>query len=155
MAELPLDGMTNPVTGEPGVRVRFLDGDGTELFTEDRPVQPLVWFGGDAPIGRSAVVELITRYTPAESGPVRLGFAAVGHGRVYVDGELRPRRGASRRSASTSARPCSTRPARPPSHADRRDAGRPAVRVRPARPHEDSWPARCRCQFGTEPDAVT
>ena len=48
----------------------------------------LVWFGGDAPIGRSATVELATLFTPAESGPVRVGFAAVGHGTVYVDGEL-------------------------------------------------------------------
>jgi beta-glucosidase len=47
----------------------------------------LVWFGGDAPIGRSAIVELTARFTPDESGPVRLGFAAVGPGRVWVDGE--------------------------------------------------------------------
>ena len=33
-------------------------------------------------------MELATRFTPAESGPVRVGFATVGHGKVYVDGEL-------------------------------------------------------------------
>jgi beta-glucosidase len=33
-------------------------------------------------------VELATRFTPAESGPVRVGFATVGHGKVYLDGEL-------------------------------------------------------------------
>jgi beta-glucosidase len=33
-------------------------------------------------------VELVTRFTPAESGPVRVGFATVGHGKVYLDGEL-------------------------------------------------------------------
>ena len=88
VVELPLSRMTNPVTGKPGVRARFLDGDGTELFAEDRRSSALVWFGGDAPIGRSAAVELTTRFTPVESGPVRVGFAAVGHGRVYVDGEL-------------------------------------------------------------------
>ena len=80
--------MTNPITGGPGLRARFLDADGTELFTEDRRSSMLVWFGGDAPIGRSATVELATRFTPAESGPVRVGFAAVGHGKVYVGGEL-------------------------------------------------------------------
>src|SRR5439155_6392138 len=42
----------------------------------------------DAPIGRSATVELSTRYTPVESGPVRVGFASVGHGKVFVDGAL-------------------------------------------------------------------
>jgi beta-glucosidase len=88
VAELPLAQMTNPVTGGPGVRVRFLDAGGTELFAEDRRSTMLVWFGGDAPISRSASVELTTRFTPAESGPVRIGFATVGHGQVYLDGEL-------------------------------------------------------------------
>ena len=68
VVELPLPQMTNPVTGEPGLRARFLDADGTELFAEDRRSSALVWFGGDAPIGRSAAVELATRFTPAESG---------------------------------------------------------------------------------------
>ncbi len=88
VVELPLAQMTNPVTGEPGLRARFLDSGGTELFAEDRRSSALVWFGGDAPIGRSATVELATRFTPAESGPVRVGFAAVGHGKVYIDGKL-------------------------------------------------------------------
>lgn len=88
VAELPLAQMINPVTGGPGLRVRFLDTSGAELFSEDRRSSALVWFGGDAPIASSARVELATRFTAAESGPVRLGFAAVGHGRVYVDGEL-------------------------------------------------------------------
>jgi beta-glucosidase len=88
VAELPLAQMTNPVTGGPGLRVRFLDADGTELHTEDRRSSALVWFGGNAPISKSAAVELVTRYTPAESGPVRVGFATVGHGKIYLDGEL-------------------------------------------------------------------
>ena len=88
VVELPPAQMTNPVTGGPGLRVRFLDADGTELFTEDRLASMLVWFGGDAPISRSATVELSTRFTPEESGPVRVGFATVGHGKVFRDGEL-------------------------------------------------------------------
>jgi beta-glucosidase len=88
VAELPLAQMINPVTGGPGLRVRFLDSGGTELWAEDRRSSALVWFGGNAPIGRSATVELTTLFTPAESGPVRVGFAAVGHGKVYLDGEL-------------------------------------------------------------------
>jgi beta-glucosidase len=87
VAELPPALLTNPATGGPGLRVRFLDDGGTELFAEDRLATMLVWFGGDAPIGRSAIVELTARFTPDESGPVRLGFAAVGTGRVWVDGE--------------------------------------------------------------------
>jgi len=88
LAELPLAQMTNPVTGGPGLRVRFLGADGAELYTEDRRSSALVWFGGDAPVGRSAAVQLVTLFTPAESGPVRIGFAAVGHGTIYADGEL-------------------------------------------------------------------
>ena len=88
VTELPLAQMTNPVTGGSGLRVRFLDADGTELHTEDRRSSALVWFGGNAPISRSAAVELVTSYTPAESGPVRVGFATVGHGKIYLDGEL-------------------------------------------------------------------
>ena len=89
LADLPLDQLTNPVTGEPGARVRFLDEAGEELFAEDRlKTAPLVWFGGAAPISESASVELTTRYTPADSGNVRIGFAMVGRGRVWVDGEL-------------------------------------------------------------------
>jgi beta-glucosidase len=88
VTELPLGQMTNPVTGGPGLRVRFLDADGTELHTEDRRSSALVWFGGNAPISRSAAVELVTWFTPAESGPVRVGFATVGHGKIYLDGKL-------------------------------------------------------------------
>jgi beta-glucosidase len=87
LADLPLDELVNPVTGGPGVRVRFLDQDGMELFAEDRlRTAPLVWFGGAAPVQESATVELSTRYSPAESGTTRLGFALVGRGRVFVDG---------------------------------------------------------------------
>ena len=89
LADLPLDQLTNPVTGAPGARVRFVDEAGEELFAEDRlKTAPLVWFGGAAPISESASVELTTRYTPADSGTVRIGFAMVGRGRVWVDGEL-------------------------------------------------------------------
>ena len=86
VVEFPLTKMTNPVTGGPGLRVRFLGDDGTELFTEDRRSSALVWLGGNAPVTTAASVELTTRFT--ESGPVRVGFAAVGHGKVLVDGAL-------------------------------------------------------------------
>jgi beta-glucosidase len=88
LVEFPLAQMTNPVTGGPGLRVRFLGDDGTELFTEDRRSSALVWLGGNAPVTTAASVELTTRFTPTESGPVRVGFAAVGHGKVLVDGAL-------------------------------------------------------------------
>lgn len=88
LADLPLEELANPVTGAPGARVRFLDADGGELFAEDRLRTSLVWFGGAAPIRESATVELTARWTPERTESVRLGFAMVGRGRVYVDGRL-------------------------------------------------------------------
>ncbi len=52
VAELPLAAITNPATGGPGVRVRFLR-KGRELFAENRRATALVWFGGDIPIADS------------------------------------------------------------------------------------------------------
>ncbi|MFI5625898.1 beta-glucosidase H [Nocardioides sp. NPDC051685] len=87
VVELPLDTMTNPTTGEPGARVRFLDAEGGEMFVEDRRASALVYFGGEAPVADAALFEFTTRYTPAENGTILLGFAGVGEGRVLVDGE--------------------------------------------------------------------
>lgn len=89
IAELPLEQIRNPHTGEQGMRVRFLDADGAELFAEDRYATGLVYFGGDAPITSAHTVELATEWTPATTGEVLFGFASVGHGRIFVDGELR------------------------------------------------------------------
>ncbi|WP_243732852.1 MULTISPECIES: glycoside hydrolase family 3 C-terminal domain-containing protein [unclassified Rathayibacter] len=88
VAPLVLETITNPVTGEPGQRVRFLAEDGAELFVEDRRATSLVWFGGTAPIAASARVEFSTILTPAADATIRLGFAVAGTARVYVDGAL-------------------------------------------------------------------
>ncbi|PZF83825.1 beta-glucosidase H [Jiangella anatolica] len=88
VAELPLDRLTNPVTGEPGIRVAFLDTDGAELLGEDRRSTALVWLGGDAPIAAASRIELTTTFTPEADEDARLGFAAVATGRVYVNDEL-------------------------------------------------------------------
>lgn len=88
VAELPLESMTNPATGGPGLLARFLDADGGELYREDRRSSALVWFGGAAPITQSSMVELSTTYLPQETGPILVGFAAVGRGRIFADGVL-------------------------------------------------------------------
>jgi beta-glucosidase len=89
IAELPRDQIVNPATGTPGMLVRFLAADGTELFREDRLATALTYLGGAAPVSKAATVELSVTWTPAESGEVGFGFAAVGTGRVFVDGTLR------------------------------------------------------------------
>jgi beta-glucosidase len=86
VTELPLEEIRSPVSGENGVRVRFLDEDGAELFAEDRLSTALVWVGGDAPIRESAEFQIETRWTPRQTGTARLGFAAVGTGRLFVNG---------------------------------------------------------------------
>ncbi|MBB6402823.1 glycoside hydrolase family 3 C-terminal domain-containing protein [Arthrobacter sp. AZCC_0090] len=88
IAELPLEQLRNPVTGGPGLRVRFFASTGTELLAEDRRSTALVWFGGDAPIAESSMVQFHTLYTPEETGMIHLGFSTVGHGRIFVDGVL-------------------------------------------------------------------
>ncbi|MBT2516858.1 glycoside hydrolase family 3 C-terminal domain-containing protein [Streptomyces sp. ISL-90] len=88
VAEIPLDRIANPRTGEPGLVVSFRDADGAELFSEHRRSTALVWFGGGAPIAASSTVELHTTFTPTESGEILLGFATAKHGRIYVDGGL-------------------------------------------------------------------
>lgn len=89
LAELPLEQLRNPATGEPGMRVRFLNRDGSELSVEDRRSTALVWFGGNAPIAQASRVEFHTVFTPDETGTILLGFSTVGHGRIFINGALR------------------------------------------------------------------
>lgn len=88
IAELPASELVNPVTGEPGVRARFLDRDGEEIWAEDRRATFLTWLGGDAPVARTARLALDAIWTPGSSGRVRLGFAATGRAAVLADGAL-------------------------------------------------------------------
>lgn len=88
VAEFPRATMTNPATATQGLHVRFLDAAGTEIFAEERRASSLVWLGGNALLSRARAIELSTIYTPSESGRVLLGFASVGHGLLYADGEL-------------------------------------------------------------------
>jgi beta-glucosidase len=88
IAELPLDSIVNPATGTPGMLVRFTDADGAELFREDRLATALIYFGGDAPIETARTIELSMTWTPTETATVPFGFAAVGLGRILVDGDV-------------------------------------------------------------------
>ncbi len=88
VAELPLAELVNPVTGEPGLRVRFLDAAGTEIWAEDRQATALTWLGGEAPVERLAELRIDTIWTPGQAGPVRLGFAAAGRGIITADGQV-------------------------------------------------------------------
>lgn len=89
IAGLPLEELRNPVTGNAGVRARFLSADGRELKVEDRRSTELQWMGaGIGPGPEVELLELSTVWTPRESAEVRFGFGAVGHARIHINGEL-------------------------------------------------------------------
>lgn len=85
---IPRERMTNPVTGQPGARVTFRDASGVDIFHEDRLATELVWFGGTAPISATREVEVVFTYSPTATERVDFGFAATGHGRLWIDGVL-------------------------------------------------------------------
>ncbi|WP_313543946.1 beta-glucosidase H [Leifsonia aquatica] len=87
---LPLDARVavDPVTGEPGVHVRFLDADGGVVLDEHRFSGRLSWLG-DPVLGETAVVEAIATFTAPEDGEYAVGFAGLGLFRFEVDGELK------------------------------------------------------------------
>jgi len=88
VAAFPLEQMTNPRTGEPGLTATWVDAAGETIFAEDRRASALVFFGGDAPVSSAARFVLHTIYTPDETGRVLLGFAGASHARIFVDDVL-------------------------------------------------------------------
>jgi beta-glucosidase len=81
---LPPRTLTNPATGESGVRARFLDSEGSEVLVEDRFATDLVWL--DTAPAQARTLELRTRYRPEADGPANLAVACVGPCTVFVDG---------------------------------------------------------------------
>lgn len=88
LTELPASSLTNPHSGDRGARVQFLDEDGAEIHVEDRRASKLVWFGGDAPIERTAELRIVATYVPDTTGVISFGIATVGAVVVEVDGEV-------------------------------------------------------------------
>ncbi|NBE98253.1 glycosyl hydrolase [Nonomuraea sp. KC401] len=86
LAPLPIGRLTDPVSGEPGVRARFLDSGGRELLSENRRSSDLARLGGSRPAGTSSV-EVTTRYQVREPGIARLGVAGAGLATLAVDGQ--------------------------------------------------------------------
>jgi beta-glucosidase len=82
-----LDRVRDPVSGEPGVRVRYLDGDGSLLREEQRFGGKLGWLGTAALAGAETIeVEALLR--AAEPGAHDVGVAGIGSFRLEADGEL-------------------------------------------------------------------
>ncbi|WP_437875500.1 beta-glucosidase [Sorangium sp. So ce513] len=81
------DQVTDPVTGEHGVYVRFLDAQGNAFHEEHRAVGRLI-FIGDFRANRAATIEVTTRLRAAEAGRYRVGVAGVGAYRLTAGGQV-------------------------------------------------------------------
>jgi beta-glucosidase len=98
--EPPAGCVTDPETGEPGVRLEFLAGGGGSHPSEDAPlIQPgehraataLAWWDGLPPgvgWGESGVIRLRTCFRASHTGRYVFGVAGVGHLTITVDGAV-------------------------------------------------------------------
>ena len=88
--EPPARSLTDPVTGEPGVRLEFRAADGRVLGAEHRNTTVFAWWGDGLPDGigwgEDGTVSLLTSYRPETSGPHMVGAAGVGRLTLTVDG---------------------------------------------------------------------
>jgi beta-glucosidase len=82
---LPRTAITNPVSGTPGVRVRYVDAAGCELAVEDRLATDLLWLSTALP-AETATIELRTRYRVAVDGTEWIGVAGAGVVMLTADG---------------------------------------------------------------------
>jgi beta-glucosidase len=73
--------VTDPGTGEPGVGVRFLDGDGAVLHAEHRLAGKLIWMGREVVEG-TAAVEVTARLRARVDGEHGIGVAGTGQFRL-------------------------------------------------------------------------
>src|SRR5665648_628239 len=78
--------ITDPESGESGMRARFFAADGAVLLDEHRGGAELVWLG-NAP-REAARLELVADLRPERSGPVELGLQSVGHCILELDDEV-------------------------------------------------------------------
>lgn len=86
LQEFPRSALHNPVAGVPGVRVTFLDADGSVLSAEDRLASHLIWFGVGIPEGTKSI-RIETEWTAPDDRVHHLGVGAVGRVRLILDGD--------------------------------------------------------------------
>jgi beta-glucosidase len=89
--EPPAASLSDPLTGEPGVRLEFRDSDGTLLAAEHRTSTALAWWDQVPPgigWGKSGSIVLLTSFRPASTGRHVLGVAGVGRLTLTADGTV-------------------------------------------------------------------
>ncbi len=83
--------LSDPGTGEPGLRLEFRARDGALLAAEHRNSTALTWWDQVPPgigWGKAGKIVLITSFRPDSDGPHVLGAAGVGHLTLTVDGTV-------------------------------------------------------------------
>lgn len=85
---IPLDQMSNPMTGRPGARVELVGEDAKTIYVEDRLTSTFTYFGGDAPVDDLKTFVFTTNFAPEEGGNLELGVEGAGVSRVYLDDVL-------------------------------------------------------------------
>jgi beta-glucosidase len=82
----------DPLTGEPGLRLEFRDGDGALIGHEHRISTQFTWWDEGLPPGvgwgEDGTITLLTRYRADVTGPHLIGVAGVGHLTLTVDGAV-------------------------------------------------------------------
>ena len=82
----------DPLTGEPGLRLEFRDGDGTLIRHEHRISTQLTWWDEGLPPGvgwgEDGTIALLTRFRASAAGQHLIGVAGVGHLTLTVDGAV-------------------------------------------------------------------
>ena len=151
--DTPAPGRAAPTAVPGGVRVRFLDADGSELASEQRRGAAFTWLGTLA--GRRHVAAVEVRATLRAPTPGEHVVGGTGVGRHRLDarrrGAVRRRRSSCRR-ARTSARPsCARRSTAVPVTLDAGDAidARAALRARRREPASPPF------QLNVEPPSAT
>lgn len=84
LAPFRRDEISDPTTGLPGLRVRFLDRFANITEEEHRETSRLVWLGGSAT--QADQVQVATEFHATQSGSYGFGVAGVGAFRLVVDG---------------------------------------------------------------------
>ncbi len=84
--------ISDPLTGEPGLRLEFRAGDGTLIRHEHRISTQLAWWDEGLPPGvgwgEDGTIVLLTRFRADVTGQHLIGVAGVGHLTLTVDGAV-------------------------------------------------------------------
>jgi beta-glucosidase len=89
LPEPRLGSLTDPVTGEPGLRLEFTDAAGNLIFAEHRDSANLAWWDrvpAGIGWGEPGRIVLSALFSPPRSGAYTAGAAGVGHLALSVDG---------------------------------------------------------------------